>query len=742
MDDAIASNAPTGALDHSAPATPEPTPQRVPALLSSLEQAASASGLSASEPLEQSRHEVSIAQARLGLGGALFSAIHFKHPHTAAHCCRVALSCSAWAQFAELDAETRDVLELAALLHDIGKIGVPDRVLLKPGRLTAEEKSLVRAQQAAGVQIIAACCGSERLLRAVRHCLDHYDGEPGSLAGQDIPLESRMIAIADAFDAMVTDQVYRPARPRERALAELFEFAGTQFDPALVKQFTELNSKGHESLYRTVASDWLGQMAVRLETLPWQTATNALPEEAPKDCDVSPFDQVLVDSLRDGVVFVDNESRITMWSVGAERLTGIPRDAAVGKAFLPELLGMKNELRRPITESACPLRRSIESGSRLSQKVIIRERPGNDTEIQLTVTPVPGKDGAPLGATLLLEDLQQLASLEQQCDQLNTEVTQDPMTKVANRGEFDRMLALFIESHQQSRLPCSLIMTDIDRFKSINDTFGHQAGDEAIITLAKLLKANCRSGDLVARYGGEEFAVLCADCGTADAARRAEDMRVRLSEIEHDCLGGKQITASFGVTEVQPGDTPETMLRRSDRALLMAKEQGRNQVVQLGNGMTEEAGGKRWWSFLKPRAKNSMSADLISPVPVEIAVEKLRGFVSDQKARIVSIKDNTVRMEVSTSSLHSTSDVRPITFGVEMQLKEIRVTRTSGIGLAAGEYPNSRILVEIRALKNRSRRSAEIANCGRLIMQSIKAYLMAKDAQEELKAEAAAPAEA
>ena len=734
MDDATASSTPAGALGdgHTSARTPDPG---VPALLNSLEQAASASGLSANDPLQHSRHEVSIAQARLGLAGALFSAIHFKHPHTAAHCCRVALSCSAWAEFAGLDAETRDVLELAALLHDIGKIGVPDRILLKPGRLTAEEKTLVRSQQAAGEKIIAACCGSERLLRAVRHCLDHYDGEPGSLAGQDIPLESRMIAVADAFDAMVTDQVYRPARPRERAIAELFEFAGTQFDPALVKQFAELHSKGHESLQRTVASDWLGGMALRLESLPWRSWTGAQPEDVSQGSDVSPFDQVLVDSLRDGVVFVDGESRITMWSVGAERLTGIPRDAAVGKLFLPELLGMKNELRRPMPESACPLHRSMESGSRLSQKVVIRERSGGDSDIQLTVTPVPGKDGAPLGATLLLEDLKHLASLEQQCDQLHEEVTQDPMTKVANRGEFDRMLALFIESHQHSRRPCSLIMTDIDRFKSINDTFGHQAGDEAIITLAKLLKASCRAGDLVARYGGEEFAVLCADCGTADAARRAEDIRVRLHEIEHEYLGGKQITASFGVTEVQPGDTPETMLRRSDRALLMAKEQGRNQVVQLGNGMTNEEGGKRWWSLLKTRAKKTVSADLVSPVPVEIAVEKLRGFVSDQKAKIVSIEDNTVKMEVSTSSFSSSQEARPISFSVKMQLKEIRITRTNGIGLASGEYPNSRVLVEITPLKNRARRGADIANGGRLIMQSIKAYLMAKDAAEELKAQ-------
>src|SRR6185503_1280592 len=139
--------------------------------------------------------------------------------------------------------------------------------------------------------------------------------------------------------------------------------------------------------------------------------------------------------------------------------------------------------------------------------------------------PVHGDDGQVQGATILLHDAEPEASLEEKCEALHAEVTKDPMTKVANRAEFDRMQALFMETHQQAGQPCSLIMADIDHFKSINDTYGHQAGDEAIITIANLLKQTCRAGDLVARYGGEEFAVLCADCSAADAARRAEQLR-------------------------------------------------------------------------------------------------------------------------------------------------------------------------------------------------------------------------
>src|SRR5690606_33209115 len=176
----------------------------------------------------------------------------------------------------------------------------------------------------------------------------------------------------------------------------------------------------------------------------------------------------------------------------------------------------------------------------------------------------------------------------EKCMALHAQTTRDPLTQVANRAEFDRMLALFIDAHQETGLPCSLIMADIDNFKKINDTFGHQAGDEAIVTFASLLKSMCRTGDLVARYGGEEFAVLCADCNNATAAARAEEMRKKLSETVHASLANHLFTASFGVTELQDGDSPETMIRRADRALLQAKDQGRNQVVQLGAGMMEE----------------------------------------------------------------------------------------------------------------------------------------------------------
>ncbi len=190
------------------------------------------------------------------------------------------------------------------------------------------------------------------------------------------------------------------------------------------------------------------------------------------------------------------------------------------------------------------------------------------------------------------------------------------------------------------RLPCSLIICDIDRFKQINDNFGHQAGDEALKSFAQLLKSCCRPGDLVARYGGEEFVILCADCNISAGCQRAEEMRHAISTLPLPALGGNSITASFGVTSIQAGDTTETMLRRADRALLEAKQRGRNRVVQLGSGSddAEPQPERRSWFGRRPKPSLVLEKWLVTAVPLKMAVEKIRGFVVDNHADITSLE--------------------------------------------------------------------------------------------------------
>ena len=121
-------------------------------------------------------------------------------------------------------------------------------------------------------------------------------------------------------------------------------------------------------------------------------------------------------------------------------------------------------------------------------------RQGRHVAVDLHTIPVRRSDGVMQGATVLLHDASSETSLEERCQALHVQVSKDPLTQVANRAEFDRMLVNFVAAHQESNLPCSLIMSDIDHFKLINDKFGHQAGDAAIITFAALLEVDVPLG--------------------------------------------------------------------------------------------------------------------------------------------------------------------------------------------------------------------------------------------------------
>jgi diguanylate cyclase (GGDEF)-like protein/PAS domain S-box-containing protein len=700
----------------------------IASLLDSLEEAACHSGQSGQR--HPSSHENKLVQARLGIAAGVYSALRCKHPATASHCLRVALACSSWGPVIGLSADERDALEVGALLHDIGKIGVPDKVLMKPGRLLPDEAAHMDRYNAMTVEILASCGAPIEVLEIVHYSQAWYGSGKGThdRQGDALPLGARMLSIVDAFDSMTTDHVYRPARSRERALAELFRCAGSQFDPELVSRFSDLLSQDQSPLTDKLARHWLHCLPRDGDPVPWKTAEYSGSPLPPAVSWASLFETKLIDNMHDGVVFVDSQSRILLWNTGAERLTGVSGDAAHGREFLPSLLAMEDARRRTIKDSDCPVARAIKSGVQWLGRVSMLGRHGRHVSVDLHAIPVRTSDGVLHGATVLLQDVSSEASLEEKCQALHAQVAKDPLTKVANRAEFDRMLTVFVTAHQESNLPCCVIMCDIDHFKAINDTHGHQAGDKAIITFASLLQSLCRSGDLVARYGGEEFVILCADCSNAAATRKAEMMRKRVAEVRLSCLGSRSLTASFGVTELQPGDTPDTMLRRADRALLLAKDQGRNQVVQLGDGMMEEETKTRWWPFRTWRGSALVDTTLVTAVPMDVAVQKLRGFIADHEARIIKTSDDQLRLEVSDCHTDSNRrrDDRPLTFSIDLKLTQRHVMRSNSQGFAAGAYVETCIAVTIRPRRDRRRRDYTVEKARRLL-GSLKSYLMARE---------------
>lgn len=181
---------------------------------------------------------------------ALISALGYRDPDTASHSRRVADLCVSVAH-GLMSMSNCYVLETAALLHDIGKIGVPDSILRKPGKLTTEEWAYLVKHERIGLEIIRASFASDEMSQIVENYRRHYDGRDENLgpSGSRIPLGARILAIADAYDSMVTERTYRHAMPQKVAFAELRRCAGSQFDPELVERFIKAVSQHrHETI--------------------------------------------------------------------------------------------------------------------------------------------------------------------------------------------------------------------------------------------------------------------------------------------------------------------------------------------------------------------------------------------------------------------------------------------------------------------------------------------------------------
>ncbi len=157
----------------------------------------------------------------------------------AGHCRRVSSLATKLASAAGLPARACVEIEIAGLVHDVGKFAVPQRILRKPAKLTPGERSLVEEHSQAGAEIVGRVAPLQWLAPWVAHHHERWDGRgyPAGLAGEEIPLASRAIAIADAFDAMTEPRGYAPVRSRDEARLEILRCAGSQFDPSLVAVF-------------------------------------------------------------------------------------------------------------------------------------------------------------------------------------------------------------------------------------------------------------------------------------------------------------------------------------------------------------------------------------------------------------------------------------------------------------------------------------------------------------------------
>ncbi|MGH6682867.1 MAG: sensor domain-containing diguanylate cyclase [Pseudolabrys sp.] len=172
--------------------------------------------------------------------------------------------------------------------------------------------------------------------------------------------------------------------------------------------------------------------------------------------------------------------------------------------------------------------------------------------------------------------LEKRLELEELARNLDFRATTDPLTGLFNRRKFDRILAAEMLRAQRYKAPLSIVLYDVDHFKQVNDSFGHQVGDNVLTELSRFVGARIRNSDALARWGGEEFVILCPGGNGAMACQLAGNLRDAIAALAIE--GAGNVTCSFGVAQYEDGDTPESFLTRADGALYRAKLNGRNTV--------------------------------------------------------------------------------------------------------------------------------------------------------------------
>jgi putative two-component system response regulator len=218
----------------------------------------------------KARHELALKNQRLvtrmkkmtrGFLLAITDALEAKDEYTRGHAHRVSGYATAIGRRMKLNASMLEQLSLAAFLHDIGKIGTPDSIFLKPGMLTKEERAVMQRHSQGGARLLREITDMENVADAVLHHHEHYDGTgyPDNLSGERIPLLSRIILVADAYDAMTNPRAFREAWEHEAALKQLISESAAQFDPEVVQAFSEINTLAYGS---SVFADGSGSMAL------------------------------------------------------------------------------------------------------------------------------------------------------------------------------------------------------------------------------------------------------------------------------------------------------------------------------------------------------------------------------------------------------------------------------------------------------------------------------------------------
>ena len=298
------------------------------------------------------------------------------------------------------------------------------------------------------------------------------------------------------------------------------------------------------------------------------------------DDDSSSFYESLLDSIFDGVYFVDAERKITYWNRGAENLTGYSAREAVQRHCYDNFLGHVDEKGCALCTDGCPLTSTLLDGQRREADVFLRHKLGHRVPVCVRVAPITNLTGEIVGAVEVFNDVSARKQVERRVHELEGMAFRDNLTCLPNRRYVEMKVKQSLEELQQFGRPFGLLMFDVDHFKQVNDRHGHDAGDGILKAISQTMAKSVRENDIVGRWGGEEFLAVLFDVNARLLRDLAERCRSLVAE-SGVLTGGSRIsvTVSVGATLVVREDSIHAAIKRADQLMYVSKSNGRNKVT-------------------------------------------------------------------------------------------------------------------------------------------------------------------
>jgi diguanylate cyclase (GGDEF)-like protein/PAS domain S-box-containing protein len=292
------------------------------------------------------------------------------------------------------------------------------------------------------------------------------------------------------------------------------------------------------------------------------------------------FYRNLLDHVCDGVYFVDLNRTITYWNKGAEQITGYSSAEVAGSSCSGNILVHVDDRGKCLCTDTCPLLQSTRNGMDSQLNVFLHHRDGRRVPVTVKASPIRDESGSIIGAVEIFHTTAASINDSDYMEELRKAALIDPLTEIGNRRYLEMKLKTSCEELQRYGVSFGVIMADIDFFKKVNDTYGHQAGDSVLKMVAGTLSSNVRTCDLVGRWGGEEFMTVVTHVDAHVLASLSEKLRM-LVERSFVNVDGEdvRVTISLGAVVALPDETVEAVVKRADSLLYSAKKSGRNRVA-------------------------------------------------------------------------------------------------------------------------------------------------------------------